>query len=113
MREDDEEPSLLYIEERFVGLKPHGPHRLASWAAMRRQNTRAIGGSRTKGHTDPLWHINCARETRDLTSDTSAPGTVRMSLTRCRFQVILGFVEVSIKGRETGERSRRCSVEAG
>ena len=65
-----------------MGRKPQGPHRFASWAATRRQNTRAIRGSRTKGYTDPVRHIKCARETRDLTpADTAMSVTVRMSLT--------------------------------
>jgi hypothetical protein len=77
----DEEPSHPYMEKEIVGRKRPGPHRFTSWAATWRQSTRVAGGYHTGGHTDPLRHINCARELKDWTSDTGAPGTVRMSRT--------------------------------
>ena len=81
VREEDEEPSLLYIEERLVGRKPLGPRRFRCWAATRHQNTRASGDGHIEGHKDLERHIKCARETRDLTTDAAMSVAVRMSLT--------------------------------
>jgi hypothetical protein len=38
-------------------------------------------------HRDQERHINCARELKDLTPDTGASGTVRMSLTGTDFRI--------------------------
>jgi hypothetical protein len=70
-----------------MGRKRPGPRCFASWAATWRGNTRAAEGCHIEGHMDPLWHINCARESKDLTFDTGAQGTVRMSLTYADFEL--------------------------
>ena len=70
-----------YIERRVSGPEPFGPRRFRCWAATRRRDTRAFGTNHREGHKDPVRHIKCARETRDLTTDTAMSVTVRMSLT--------------------------------
>ena len=57
VREEDEEPSLLYIEERLVGRKPLGPRRFRCWAATRHRDTRATRDGHIEGHKDLERHI--------------------------------------------------------
>jgi hypothetical protein len=59
---------------------------------------------------DPVRHINCARETKDLKPDAGTPGTVRMSLTGTSFGVFWTSSRQALKTKEPTERSRRCSM---
>jgi hypothetical protein len=86
-----------------MGRKWPGPQCFASWAATWRRNTRAAEGCHTEDHRDQMYRINCARESKDLMPDTGTSGTVRMSDRRW-FRVILDFVEVSLKDKDTDEK---------